>query len=280
MNAALAAWALNHANNPPMNLDLSGKRALVCGSTQGIGRAAAEAMAALGAEIVLLARDAAKLQSVKAALPKPKGQSHEHLVADFNDPASVGAAIDAIASGVAKPCHILINNTGGPPGGTAIDAPLEQYLAAFRAHLLCGQTLVQGVVPGMKKAGYGRIINIISTSVKAPIPGLGVSNTIRGAVASWAKTLASELGPSGITVNNVLPGFTSTERLSSLIQTRASKGNKTEDAVAAEMRATIPLGRFAKPEEVGDAIAFLAAPAAGYISGINLPVDGGRLPTL
>lgn len=276
MNAALAAWALNHANNPPMNLDLSGKRALVCGSTQGIGRAAAEAMAALGAEIVLLARDATKLQSVKAALPKPKGQSHEHLVADFNDPASVGAAIDAIASGVAKPCHILINNTGGPPGGTAIDAPLEQYLAAFRAHLLCGQTLVQGVVPGMKKAGYGRIINIISTSVKAPIPGLGVSNTIRGAVASWAKTLASELGPSGITVNNVLPGFTRTARLQGLIDGKVRASGQAEEAVAQGMMSVVPMGRFADASEVANAIAFLASPAASYITGVSIAVDGGR----
>lgn len=263
-----------------MNIDLSGKRALVCGSSAGIGRASAEALASLGAEVVLLARDDAKLKAVRAALPRPAGQAHEHLVADFNDPESVARAVDAIASGVAKPCHVLVNNTGGPPGGPAFDAGLDQYAAAFRAHVLCGQVLARAVVPGMKQAGYGRIINIISTSVKAPIAGLGVSNTIRGAVASWAKTLASELGPFGITVNNVLPGFTSTERLASLIAARASKSSVSEEKVAADMRATIPLGRFATPSEVASAVAFLASPAGSYISGINLPVDGGRLPTL
>jgi len=262
-----------------MNIDLTGKRALVCGSTQGIGRAAADELARLGASITLLARNIDKLKEVALELPSPAAQSHHWVAADFSDPASVKEAIRTEIT-PERPFHILINNTGGPPAGTALEASAEQYLAGFTAHVLCNQLLTAAVAPGMKQARYGRIINIISTSVKQPIPGLGVSNTIRGAVASWAKTLAGELGPFGITVNNVLPGFTSTERLASLISGRAKKQNVTEQQVADDMRATIPAGRFAGPEEIAAAIAFLASPAAGYINGINLPVDGGRLGTL
>lgn len=263
-----------------MNLDLSGKRALVCGSTQGIGRAAAVELALLGAQVVLLARDRAKLDEVCRALPTPTGQRHAFLTGDFADLGQVEAAVDGIASGAEPACQILVNNTGGPPAGAIAEATPAQFEAAFRAHVLAAQILARALTPGMKAARFGRIINVISTSVKAPIPGLGVSNTIRGAMASWAKTLAGELGAFGITVNNVLPGFTATERLASLIKGRAAKGNTPEEKVAQEMRSTIPLGRFATPEEVGGAIAFLASPAGGYISGINLPVDGGRLPTL
>lgn len=264
-----------------MNLSLTGRRAVVCGSSQGIGHAAAVELAALGASVTLIARSAEKLAAVAAALPNAHGQTHDVLVADFADPASVRRVADTLAErSSSAPAHILINNTGGPPGGTAIDAAPEAYLAAFTAHVIAAQLLTQAVVPGMKQARFGRIVNIISTSVKAPIPNLGVSNTIRGAVASWAKTLATELGPFGITVNNVLPGFTVTERLKSLVSTRASKANTTEDAVARELIATIPAGRFGEPEELGAAIAFLCSPAAAYINGINLPVDGGRLPSL
>ncbi len=271
-----------------MNTSLIGKRALVCGSTQGIGLAAAVEIASLGASVTLLARNVDRLKQVVKELPRggpgQEGgeQKHRWIAADFFDPASVREAvrteIDPAAGG--GPYHILINNTGGPPAGSAIDATPEQFIAAFQSHLICNQILVQALLPGMKSAKYGRIINIISTSVKQPIPGLGVSNTIRGAVASWAKTLAGELGPFAITVNNVLPGFTSTERLGAIITGRAKKQGTTEKQVADEMMGSIPLGRFAGAEEIGAAIAFLASPAAGYINGINLPVDGGRLSTL
>lgn len=262
-----------------MNTDLKGKRALVCGSTQGIGRACAFALAELGAEVTLMARNTEALARVQSELRRPAGQVHSSIVADFTDPASVQRAIESkTAAGAAF--HILINNTGGPPGGRAIDAKTDEYVAAFRAHVLCNQILAQACVSGMKAAGYGRIINIISTSVKTPIPGLGVSNTIRGAVASWAKTLANELGPMGITVNNVLPGYTDTERLKSLISKRAETNKLAADAVADDMRKTIPMGRFGTAEEIAAAVAFLACPAASYISGINLPVDGGRTPSL
>lgn len=262
-----------------MNIDLTGKRALVCGSTQGIGRAAANELARLGANVTLLARNVERLNEVVTELPIFEGQKHHWIAADFADPASVKEAIRTEIH-ADRPYHILINNTGGPPAGAALEATAEQYLAGFTAHVLCNQLLAAAIAPGMKQARYGRIINIISTSVKQPIPGLGVSNTIRGAVASWAKTLASELGPFGITVNNVLPGFTNTERLASLISGRAKKQNISEKQVTDDMMATIPAGRFAGAEEIAAAIAFLASPAAGYINGINLPVDGGRLGTL
>lgn len=262
-----------------MDLSLSGRRALVCGSTQGIGLACARELASLGASVTLLARDRARLAGVASSLPSAEGQAHDFLAADFSKPDEVRSVIGGTIN-AARPFHVLVNNTGGPAPGTAIDATPEQYAAAFAAHVLCNQILAQALVPGMKQARYGRIINIISTSVKQPIPNLGVSNTIRAAVASWAKTLAGEVGPHGITVNNVLPGYTQTERLAALISGRAAKQGSTPDKVAQELIATIPAGRFARPEETAAAVAFLASPAAAYINGINLPVDGGRLGTL
>ncbi len=261
-----------------MNLDLIGKQALVCGSTQGIGKAAAIELASLGASVTLMARTEKKLQSVLSELSVEQGQQHDYLVADFSDPRNVEAAIQKhIAHRVV---HILINNTGGPPGGLAIDASTNEFIQAFASHLICNQVLVQAVVPAMKRENYGRIINIISTSVKIPLKGLGVSNTIRGAVASWAKTLSVELGPFGITVNNVLPGATMTGRLEALITSKAEKTSKQYDEVLQEMINEIPAARIGEAHEVAAAIAFLATPAAAYINGINVPVDGGRTGTL
>jgi 3-oxoacyl-[acyl-carrier protein] reductase len=255
---------------------LEGKRALVCGSSQGIGHAAAAALAEAGAAVILLARNRKALEAARDGL---SGHGHAVLVADFADPAAVR---DTVAAHLAAqgPVQILVNNTGGPPGGPAHTAEPEAFLVAFRQHLLVNQLLVQAVVPGMRAGGYGRIINVISTSVKEPIPNLGVSNTIRGAVASWAKTLAGELGAYGITVNNVLPGFTRTARLQSLFAAQAKRFGKTVAEVEVEARAAIPLARFAEPEEIAAAIAFLASPLAGYVNGINLPVDGGRTRSL
>jgi 3-oxoacyl-[acyl-carrier protein] reductase len=260
-----------------MNLDLAGRHALVCGASEGIGRAAARELALLGADVTVLARRAAVLEELVAALPCRAGQRHDALAADVGDTDALSAAVRQLAD--AAPVQVLVNNTGGPPGGPVHAADSDAFLDAFRKHLLANQALVQAVLPGMRAAGYGRVINVISTSVKEPIAGLGVSNTIRGAVASWAKTLAGELAADGITVNNVLPGFTRTGRLASLIAARATDG-RSEDAVAAGMLATVPAARFAEPEEVAAAIAFLASPAAAYINGINLPVDGGRTRSL
>ncbi len=262
-----------------MKIDLSEKSAIVCGSTQGIGRAAALELADLGATVALCARNETTLQEVLRELPRRQSQEHRLLVADFDHPDTLRESLAAHAAG-APPVHILVNNTGGPPGGAASEARPEEFLSAFSRHLICNQILTQALVPGMKSAGYGRIINVISTSVKQPIRGLGVSNTIRGAVANWAKTLADELAPFGITVNNVLPGATNTGRLSALIASKAKTAQKTATEVAAEMQAAIPAGRFAAPEELAYAIAFLASPSASYITGINLPVDGGRTSCL
>ena len=255
-----------------MNLDLKGKRALVCGSTQGIGRAAAIELASLGATIILLAREESKLVGTIPYLSNHSSQKHAYVIADFNFPEQVRNAVDAIQ----KPVHILVNNTGGPPPGQAIDSRPELFVQAFSNHLLCNHILVQALVDGMKKDNYGRIINVISTSVKIPIRGLGVSNTIRGAVASWAKTLSLELGRFGITVNNVLPGATMTGRLKSIIQTNAEKSGKSDEEVQMAMIKEIPANRISEPEEVAALIAFLATPAASYINGTSIPVDGGR----
>ncbi|KAB7729190.1 SDR family oxidoreductase [Rudanella paleaurantiibacter] len=258
-----------------MNLNLTGKTALVCGSTQGIGRASAVELALLGANVFLMARNEAALAQTITELDTSQGQQHGFVVADFNQPGNVAEALQELWTKTSV-IHILINNTGGPAGGPLIDAPAEAFVQTFHNHLINNQTLVQAVAPGMREAGYGRIVNIISTSVKQPIVGLGVSNTIRGAVAQWAKTLSLELGPWGITVNNVLPGYTRTARLDAVLSMRAGASGKTEDEVAAQMEREIPIGRFASAEEVAAAVAFLCTPAAASISGINVPVDGGK----
>jgi 3-oxoacyl-[acyl-carrier protein] reductase len=262
-----------------MKLDLTGRHALVGGGSQGIGRAAAIELATLGANVSLLARSTDALRAAVDALPRVHAaQTHGWLAADLTDHATLRAKLAAVVA--AAPVHILVNNSGGPPGGTAHDADPDAFLAAFRQHLLGGHALVQGVLPGMREAGYGRIVNVISTSVKEPIRNLGVSNTIRGAVASWAKTLAGELGGAGITVNNVLPGYTLTQRLEQIIGERVAATGKTRDEIERAMLATVPANRFATPDEIAQVIAFLASPAAAYVNGINVPVDGGRTQSL
>lgn len=263
-----------------MSLPFTTRRALVGGSTQGIGRAVAEALAAQGATVTLLARDEASLRAVAAALPTPAGQTHDFLVADFTAPEALAATVRDYLSTTGNTFHILVNNTGGPAGGPLLQATPADFRAAFEQHLVANHLLAQALAPAMRAAGFGRIINIISTSVKVPLPGLGVSNTIRGAVASWAKTLANELGPHGITVNNVLPGATLTQRHHSLIGKKTAQTGQSAEAIEAEMLKTIPARRFGLAEEVAAAVAFLASPAAGYINGTSVPVDGGRTGAL
>ncbi|SFE49845.1 SDR family oxidoreductase [Thermoflexibacter ruber] len=262
-----------------MNLSLLNKQAVVAGSTQGIGKAIAVELANLGASVTLLARNEEALKKVLAELNISQNQKHDYLVADFANSEDLKTKIYQYAS-QKEAVHILINNTGGPPAGNIFEADVQQFLNGFSAHIICNQHLSQALVPLMKKEGYGRIINIISTSVKVPIAGLGVSNTIRGAVANWAKTLATELAPFGITVNNILPGYTKTARLDSLMATRAKGAGISAEEYSEKLKATIPVRRFGEAEEIAYAAAFLASPSAAFITGINLPVDGGNTPCL
>lgn len=266
-----------------MDINLTSKQALVCGSSQGIGKACALELASLGASVTLFSRNQHSLERVLAelnALPnKNESQQHQLLIADFNDPEQVKTVIDAHLTEHSG-FDILINNTGGPSPGPANKSDVSEFLSAFNTHLISNHHLVQALIPAMKTKGYGRIINVISTSVKQPLPNLGVSNTIRGAVASWAKTLANELGVFGITVNNVLPGATATARLDAIIAGKAAKQNISIEQATANEKSHIPMGRFAQPAEFAAAAAFLASPSAGYITGINLPVDGGRTSSL
>lgn len=261
-----------------MDLNLAGKHALVCGGSEGIGRATAFELASLGADVTVLARREDALQAVADALPAAAGQRHGIVVADIAQADALRSAVETLAA--SRPVHILINNTGGPPGGPAHSATIEAYLDAFHKHLVANQTLLQAVLPGMRAARWGRIVNVISTSVYEPIPNLGVSNTIRGAVASWAKTLSRELGADGITVNNVLPGYTRTQRLDQILGDRSSATGKTRDEIASGMLASVPVGRFADAQEIGGMIAFLCAPAAAYVNGQSIAVDGGRMQSI
>jgi 3-oxoacyl-[acyl-carrier protein] reductase len=260
-----------------MELHLKNKNALVCGSTQGIGKATAMALAHEGANVTLVARNRDKLKAVLAELPN--NANHSLIVVDFSNPRELQ---EQVIKFIEKKhgFHILINNTGGPRSGDILNASLEEFENAFTQHLKCNHVLAQATIPFMKEEGYGRIINIISTSVKEPIPGLGVSNTIRGAVGNWSKTLSIELGAFGITVNNVLPGFTETERLNEIIQIKANGAGTSFEEMSEIMKNYTPAKRFAKPEETANVITFLASKAASYVNGINVPVDGGRTKSL
>jgi len=257
-----------------LQLDLKEKTAVIAGSTQGIGLASAQALASLGANCVLMARNEQKLGVAVGTLDTSKGQKHSFLVADFQKPEEVKAVIGLFAG--SHGVDILINNSGGPAGGPITEAKTEDFLSALQQHLFCNHILTQAVIPHMKQTGYGRIVNVISTSVKVPLKNLGVSNTTRAAVASWAKTMANELGKYGITVNNVLPGATLTERLSTIIDNKVSKARITKEEAEKEMLNEIPAGRFGKPEEIAAMVAFLCTPAAAYVNGTSIPVDGGR----
>ena len=262
-----------------MNLSLEKKNALVCGASRGIGKAVAIELANLGASVTVMARNTDTLKEVLSQLPtKSPSQHHQFLVADFTKQDEVLTRVKNVLS--QRNFHILINNSGGPKGGPIAAAQALEFTNAFHQHIVFSHRLATLLLEGMKKDQYGRIINIISTSVKEPIVGLGVSNTIRGAMGNWAKSMANELAPFHITVNNVLPGFTNTDRLKEIIADKAQKTGKSESDVAAEMMSAVPMGRFAEPQEIAQAVAFLACPSAGYISGINLPVDGGRTKSL
>lgn len=257
-----------------MNISLHGKTAVVCGSTQGIGLACAKELALLGANCILIARNSDALDQAISQLHTNGEQNHLYAVADFSDIESVRSAIHEIV--LQYTVHILINNSGGPATGLISEAAETSFIDAFNQHLICNHLLTQAVIPGMKDAEYGRIINIVSTSIKIPINNLGVSNTIRGAVASWAKTMANELGQFNITVNNILPGLTSTQRLESLINNTSAKKKISRNMVVSDMLDEIPMKRFGDAAEIGAVAAFLASPAASYVNGTSIPVDGGK----
>jgi 3-oxoacyl-[acyl-carrier protein] reductase len=262
-----------------MDLSLKNKNALVCGSSQGMGKAIAIQLAKMGANVTVFARNLEKLQLVKAELANDGTQEHFAICADFTDPNAVLRALDEQLSVVSE-YHILINNTGGPAPGPANTAESSAFIAAFNQHLINNHQISQKLIGGMKAAGFGRIINVISTSVKQPLLGLGVSNTVRGAVASWAKTMANELGQFGISVNNVLPGATNTVRLDAIIKNKAAKKGISIEEMAEEEKSIIPMRRFGEAEEFANVVAFLASPAAAYVTGVSIPVDGGRTSCL
>jgi 3-oxoacyl-[acyl-carrier protein] reductase len=253
-----------------VDLSLGGRHALVCGGSRGIGRAAAGALAGLGARVTLLARSEERLREALVGL----GPDAAYVVADADDRASLGQAVDRLLAERGA-VHVLVNNAGGPPGGPLVEATEAALLAAFGRHVLASHGLVQKVLPGMKAAGWGRIVNIVSTSVYEPIPGLGVSNVVRAAMGGWAKTLSDELPP-GVTINNVLPGYTATDRLAELRVAMAAKGGTTPEAIEQGWRAATPEGRLAEPAEIAAVIAFLCSPASSFVRGVSMAVDGGR----
>ena len=261
-----------------MNVSLEGKNAVICGSSQGIGLAIAQELASLGANCILIARNAKSLGEAMDTLQSSLHQNHSFTVADFSKPDEVRIAIQTILAH--QTIHILVNNTGGPVSGPITEAKEEEFVNAFHQHLINNHLLTKAVIPGMKRRKWGRIINIVSTSVKIPFPNLGVSNTIRAAVASWAKTMANEVGQYNITVNNILPGYTETKRLESLVVQTAKKKKLSIEQAREEMVKDIPLKRFGDPSEIAAVAGFLASPAASYVNGVSIPVDGGRTGSL
>jgi 3-oxoacyl-[acyl-carrier protein] reductase len=264
-----------------MEISLSGKRAFIGGSSQGIGFAMAERMAACGASVTLTSRDEAKLKEAVAQLPKRKGQKHDYCVIDFGDLKKLEKVLVKYqAKTIENPVSILVLNSGGPAPATAFHATPPQYQAYFNASIMANQMLVQAFVPNMRERQFGRIITVLSSVVKQPKLDLGISNTIRAGIANWAKALSIELGGDGITVNNILPGFIQTARLNQLIDTRSQQTGLSKEKVMSSMAASIPAGRIGAPEDLGNVAAFLASDLAAYVNGVNVPVDGGLLGTL
>jgi len=247
---------------------LIGKHAIVCGASKGIGAATAKMLAKAGAKVTAISRNPQDLVS------ELEGEGHKAVSLDLED-------LDAISKFIltVNECHILINNAAGPPGGPLLQNDVSDFEAPFKRHLHASHTLVRGLVPKMEESGMGRIVNIISTSVREPIPNIGLSNTLRGAMASWAKSLSREL-PTCITINNVLPGFTDTDRLSSLASSINERTGKSVEEIHAGWMSQVPIDRLIDPLETGAAIVYLCMPISGGIRGVSLAVDGGRMRSI
>jgi 3-oxoacyl-[acyl-carrier protein] reductase len=258
-----------------MDLDLSGKTALITGASQGIGKASARELVLLGCRVVILARTESKLIRAIEEFERLSPIGHSYIVADLSDFARLKEQIPSAGS-----FDILVNNSGGPSAGLLETTDEEELQDAFRGHLQASALLTRLCLPGMKEGGYGRIINVLSASVKAIAPMLGVSNTVRWAVAGWAKTLSMEVGSFGITVNSVLPGATATERLKETTATKARLKNRDPEELLAERIEAIPVKRVATPEEIASVVAFLATPAAAFVNGAAIAVDGGQMPCI
>jgi 3-oxoacyl-[acyl-carrier protein] reductase len=260
-----------------IDFDLKERWVLVGGASQGIGEATARFMAEQGARVILMSRRRDRLEIVRSELPNPT--AHRTLALDLDNASELSLPVSRLMNETG-PIGIWVNNTGGPKAGPLVDASPEELERAFRGHVMASQAILQALLPGMKQLGFGRIINVLSTSVKVPLPNLGVSNIMRAAMANWAKTLANELGPFGITVNNILPGYTDTPRLESILAGTMQKSGRSGEEIMKDWAEHTPLRRVAKPRETAQAIAFLASPLASYVTGINLPVDGGRTGSL
>lgn len=259
-----------------MKINLRGKVALVCGSSQGIGKAIAVQLAYSGAKVILLSRNEDKLKEIVEDLTQKTGQTHLYITCDVSILDELEKKITILLNEIGA-IHILVNNTGGPSPGLLYTSKVEPLQIAFQQHVMSAQKLINLILPTMIENHFGRIINIVSVGMREPIENLGVSNTIRGAMGSWAKTLSKELASFGITVNNILPGYTLTERLRSLIEVRAKNKSNTYAEEAENILKMIPARRFGTPEEIAYLATFLASEYSCYINGASIPIDGGFL---
>ena len=259
---------------------LENKFAFVSGGSDGIGASSAIALSNAGCSVIITGRDKRKLQSVLSRLDLSINQKHGKIVTDYDNPDNMIEDVRKYKDLNSLEFDILINNSGGPNQGRIVNASINEFKSTFDRHLICNHLLFQDFYGYMKENKFGRVINIISTSIRQPIKGLGVSNTIRGAVASWAKTLSYEVAQDGITVNNILPGFTKTARLDSIISSKSENFGISKDDVISNMISTIPIGRFGRPEEIADLLVFISSENASYINGVSIQVDGGRLETI
>jgi 3-oxoacyl-[acyl-carrier protein] reductase len=262
-----------------MEISLLGKRALVGGSSRGIGLAIAKQLAASGASVTVMARNASTLKKIIDELPVTnKEQRHQFLVVDFTDFEGYKETLTAYFE--KRSVDILINNTQGPEAGTSLEKKVSDYQKAFDVLFKSVVFTTQLALDNMKKQQWGRIINVASVSVKEPLSYLVLSNTIRAAVVTWAKSLATEIAPYRITVNNILTGYFDTERLTELNEKKAEQLGIPSTEVRAHMISQVPMQRIGDPKEYGFLVTFLASELSGYITGASIPIDGGLLKSL